>query len=126
MSLTMRSVLKDAGAAFAVLALYMLTLLVPLHQSAASQRAFTELGYEAFGAWSICTAIAESGSDIDGSGTVGCPLTGVGKQTAGLVSIPALIVPMAVIEVASTHWAQALPAHSVLLSADPRAPPVQA
>lgn len=56
MTQAMRIVLKDAGAAFAVLSLYLLTLLAPLHQAQASQDAFGVLGYESVSGWSVCVS----------------------------------------------------------------------
>lgn len=123
MSLTMRALLKEAGAAFAVLAVYVLTLLVPLHQSAATQRSFAALGYEALGDWSICTPINEAEDDGDGQAVTACPVTALGKQAMGLASAASLVIPAIVGTVAYGPLPQVPPRIFFLEDANPRGPP---
>ena len=75
-----RSIAREVGTAFAVLALYVLTLLLPLHQVAGAQRELSALGYETIGIWSTCESLTE---DQDGDPTtaaaVKCPAAGIAK-----------------------------------------------
>lgn len=76
------TVVKELGTAFAVLAIYVLTLLVPLHQSSATQRDFARLGYETIGAWSICSEFGtvDNTGDRDGGelrAMAKCPASGI-------------------------------------------------
>lgn len=126
MPLSMRALMKEAGAAFAVLAIYVLVLLVPLHQSAAMQRDFATLGYETLGSWSICGPISESGDDGEGQAVTACPITGIGKQTVGLVSPASLDVPSASRLVTYDPVRQASPGRHLPQDANPRGPPALA
>lgn len=126
MSENLRSVLREAGAAFAVLAIYVLTVLTPLHQSAALQRDFAKLGYETIGAWSICTAINEA-DDEDGTPTaLKCPVAGIGKFEIDLGSGAPSVVEIArfVTEVDFIATTATLPGVHIVHKARPRAPPV--
>ncbi|WP_316358370.1 hypothetical protein [Devosia sp.] len=77
-----RSIGREIGTALAVLAIYLLTVLAPLHQARASQLAFEELGYRLTQAsWVLCSAAgATEGGDVS---IAKCPATGIGK--AGIV-----------------------------------------
>ncbi|WP_196259066.1 hypothetical protein [Pelagibacterium limicola] len=90
-----RSVLREIGAAVAVLSIYVLTLLMPLHQAAATQRGFAELGYETIAGWSVCTVAKGAEKDSDTPAAVNCPVTGVTKYDLAPHVDPAtpLIVP---------------------------------
>lgn len=121
-----RSVTREIGTAFAVLAIYLLTILAPLHHARASQLAFQDLGYTALeSGWVLCTA-ADDGSRQDRDIHVAkCPATGAGKpdilapdlaatsldRRAGFVAAP-LFMAVAVV----TPFAIASPS-------GPRAPP---
>lgn len=70
----------EAGRALALLAVYLLALLVPLHQAAATQRDVASLGYEAIGSWSICTSLSAEGGSGPHDPAVKCPLQALGKQ----------------------------------------------
>lgn len=128
MSPTMRALMREAGAAFAVLAIYVLTLLAPLHQAAATQRGFAELGYEATAVWSICTATADARSDSETPTAVKCPLTGVGKQDFAHPPLPATRLARLGVatEVSYIRPAQASPSSLLHPGAPPRAPPALA
>ena len=88
-----RSMFRDAGAALAVLAIYVLTLLAPLHQAADLQRDLGKLGYETPSLWSICTAFGPEG-EPDSPSVAKCPATGVGKQDMLAVLPSALAVDL--------------------------------
>ncbi|AKR55650.1 hypothetical protein GCM10011321_10670 [Youhaiella tibetensis] len=82
------------SAALAVLAIYVLTLLLPLHQAAGLQRDLGKLGYETVGIWSICQQIAQ---DDEGKTptAVKCPATGIAKQEfAGILPVAVSVEPM--------------------------------
>ncbi|MFC3705247.1 hypothetical protein ACFOOL_10815 [Devosia honganensis] len=76
-----RILARETGIALAVLAAYVLTLLLPLHQAAGLQRHFDALGFAALDSWSVCTTL-----NLDGDGdqreaaALSCPATGVAKQ----------------------------------------------
>lgn len=77
----MRQIGREVGAAIAVVALYMLVLLAPLHQSAGLQRELARLGFESSVSWSVCTSVANPGrGDSDTPTAAKCPLTGASKS----------------------------------------------
>lgn len=77
--LTTRHMSREIGTALAVLAIYLLTVLMPLHQARASQLAFEQAGYASTRAgWVLCSAAGLVGSDSDAA-VAKCPATGVGK-----------------------------------------------
>jgi len=77
-----RAISKEIGTALAVLALYLLTILAPLHEARASQLAFEDLGYTTLQTgWVLCSSTSSTGSDSD-SPVSKCPLAGVGKPAA--------------------------------------------
>lgn len=53
MPFRIRTILREAATAVAVLALYVLVLLAPLHQAAGLQRDLNALGYTSLDTWSI-------------------------------------------------------------------------
>ena len=81
MSLTVRRMTREFGTAFAVLAIYVLVLLAPLHQAAGLQRDLGKLGFETVAEWSICAPLAQ---DQDGDPTTPlvakCPAAGIAKH----------------------------------------------
>ena len=87
MAFRQRSMAREFGTAFAVLAIYVLTLLLPLHQAAGLQRDLDRLGFETLSAWSVCAPLVQ---DEDGNPTtptvVKCPAAGIAKNDfAGIV-----------------------------------------
>ncbi len=87
MAFRRRSMTREFGTALAVLAIYVLTLLLPLHQAAGLQRDLDRLGFETLTAWSVCAPLVQ---DEDGNPktatVVKCPATGFGKQDFAAVA----------------------------------------
>ena len=119
----MRALIREIGAAFAVLSIYVLTLLMPLHQAAATQRGFAELGYETTGIWSICTATADAQSDSETPTAAKCPMAGTGKKDLALAMLPAAAPVRLDARFGTTP---PLPASIFYTNAYPRAPPALA
>jgi hypothetical protein len=72
------SIAREIGSAVAVLAVYLLVLLAPLHQAAGLQQDLSELGYSSVTNWSICASnIVDDGEDD--TVAIKCPVAGVGK-----------------------------------------------
>lgn len=121
-----RHIGREIGTAFAVLAIYLLTVLAPLHHARASQLAFEQLGYATLETgWVLCTPTGSTGDDRD-SLIAKCPATGVAKTDFVL---PVGAIPAAPRDVAaltaplspSTHAFTPAPAAPPTGS---RAPPV--
>jgi len=74
---------REAGTVLAVLAIYVLTLLAPLHQSADLQRDLGKLGYQTTAQWLLCAAFDQD-REPDSPVAVKCPATGVGKKDLAL------------------------------------------
>jgi len=116
--LTSRNIGREIGTALAVLAIYLLTMLMPLHQARASQLAFEELGYSTTTVgWVLCTPGLPSGGDSDVT-VAKCPATGIGKHELALPTPESL--PLAFDRVALS--AAPTPVISAFLPA-PTAPP---
>lgn len=111
-----RNMTREIGTALAVLAIYLLTVLAPLHQARASQLAFEELGYSTLGSgWTLCTPAGAVGQDPDAP-IVKCPATGVGKNE---------IVPpsLAMLAVDATILRAPLPQRAAFLAPAVATPP---
>ena len=127
MSFRRSSMMTELGAAFAVLAIYMLTLLAPLHQAAGLQRDLARVGYETFGGWTLCAPDAETG-DENAPAVVKCAAAGIGKHDFAPLEPASIVLDArspadAVRYAAADHRAvPALHAHV----GQPRAPPVTA
>lgn len=81
---TTRAMSREIGTALAVLAIYLLTVLAPIHQARASQLAFEELGYTTIqSGWVLCTSAGAGGQGQDITVSK-CPATGVGKDELAL------------------------------------------
>ena len=121
-----RRMIREIGTALAVLAIYLLTVLAPLHHARASQLAFQELGYTSLeSGWVLCSAAGDSSGEDRDVRVAKCPVTGTGKpdilapdlavttlgRRAGFVAAP---LPLALATV--TPFAVASPS-------GPRAPP---
>lgn len=124
-----RSIGREIGTAFAVLAIYLLTVLAPLHHARASQLDFAALGYETIaGSWVLCAPLDAQGPDSDASLIAKCPAAGIGKDD--------LVEPaIAVIELGVLVATEVLAPASVAavhhrerpeLTAAPRGPPALA
>ena len=72
---------KEIGTALAVLAIYLLTFLAPLHHARASQLAFEQLGYVTLQTgWALCTPAGLGGDKSNGAHLFKCPAAGMGKN----------------------------------------------
>lgn len=115
---TRRTIGREIGTALAVLAIYLLTLLAPMHQARASQLVFEELGYTTITTgWVLCTPAGATGQDRDISVTK-CPATGIGKHDLILPSLDVLPAGLDVVA-----FANALPAMVSSFLPTPTAPP---
>lgn len=118
---------REMGTAFAVLALYVLTLLLPLHQAAGLQRDLNAVGYSTLEAWSVCQPMAaDENGDPASAAALTCPAAGIAKH-----QFTALVPPVLVIEPPTTsdviRFAEAYRPHTPILPdhvGQSRAPPV--
>ena len=74
------SIAREISRAVAVLAVYVLVLLAPLHQGAGLQHDLAKLGYSAPFTWSICAAALPGDGGDSSSVGITCPIAGIGKQ----------------------------------------------
>jgi hypothetical protein len=113
--------------ACAVLAIYLLTLLLPLHQAAGLQRDLSRLGFTTI-EWSICTPIAQDEPSGGTPTAVKCPASGIAKFEFTPIVPPVVAVGLVrvgePVDYASVPALVALPTHPH--SSQPRAPPVTA
>ncbi|GLQ57116.1 hypothetical protein GCM10010862_43750 [Devosia nitrariae] len=117
--------IRELGAALAVVAVYLLVLLVPLHQAAGLQQDLADLGYEG-PSWSICAAGSAGLADGEAPFGLTCPIAGLGKDEIATVEPPPVEVD--ILRIAQTtaypeRTAHAGPATSRYVG-QPRAPPV--
>lgn len=80
-----RMIVREIGAAMAVLSLYVLILLAPLHQSAGLQRDLDALGYASLDLWSICQP-QTVGQTQEKPDVAKCPVAGIGKYEVALLT----------------------------------------
>lgn len=122
-----RSIAREVGTAVAVLAIYLLVLLLPLHQAAGLQRDLGKIGYVTT-AWSICTPIAQTGDGGNTPTAVKCPAAGIAKfELASVVPAPAEIgIIRVAAAVAYPGFAGIGPSARPNHFGQPRAPPVMA
>ncbi|KRA42282.1 hypothetical protein [Devosia sp. Root635] len=120
-----RNIGREIGTAFAVLAIYLLTVLAPMHHARASQLAFEELGYATIEAsWVLCTPSGIDSQDKDAP-VAKCPATGVGKTELVLPMLDA--VPVSHEIALAAPLSIPLPAflpRAIAPPSGPRAPPV--
>jgi hypothetical protein len=123
----MRTMSREIGTALAVLAIYLLTVLAPIHEARASQRAFEELGYTALDAgWALCTSLGDMDGEQD-TDVSKCPATGVGKTEFALPGVAILPTGLDLAALA-TPLKLDLPAFKpapVASPSGPRAPPAR-
>lgn len=82
---------RETGLALAMLAMYVLTLLLPLHSAAALQRDLNALGFSNLANWSVCSSIAnDRDNDPPDPAALSCPATGVAKSQLAAILPPAL------------------------------------
>ena len=120
---TSRRFSKEIGTAFAVLALYLLTILTPLHQARATQLDFAALGYQTVETgWVLCSADTDRS---EGKSLVTkCPAAGIGKQQMGAPTLAVIAVDApAMMSVAYVDLPHHLVAPRLNWSAPPRGPP---
>lgn len=118
---------REIGTAFAVLALYLLTLLTPLHQARATQLDFAALGYQTTQTgWVLCSA--DTDRNEGKSLVTKCPAAGIGKQDLALPTLAVIAIgsqrPM--LAVACPQLPPHLVAPRLNPSAPPRGPPALA
>lgn len=90
---SVRFLFRETGLAVAVLAIYVLTLLLPLHQAAALQRDLDALGFAALDSWSVCQSLAEDDdNDPRDAAALTCPVTGIAKFELAAVLPPVLVI----------------------------------
>ena len=124
---TKRSIGREIGTALAVLAIYVLTMLAPLHQARASQLGFEELGYATVAAgWVLCNPTGTPGDDGDVP-VAKCPAAGVGKTAIAMPVFAVLAAPLApaVLTIASHGSTRFFPVQ-LAPPGGPRGPPPQA
>lgn len=123
-----RTLAREMGAAFAVLAIYVLTLLVPLHQAAGLQRDLAAIGFEAVPGWSICTSLAENKDGNTSPVPFKCAASGIAKNE--LAAAEPAIVHVGIVRIGESVSYAALPlgvsAPLTPHAAQPRAPPALA
>jgi len=118
--------IRELGTALAVVALYILVLLAPLHQAAGLQRDLTRLGYISLANWSICAQPTTLGGALDQPITVKCAASGIADNAlpppsaAVLDLVPLLLATRVVYGDAPVLMPPALPRHQ----GQSRAPPV--
>lgn len=122
-----RQAIAETGRALALLGLYILLLLAPLHQAAGLQRDLATLGYETAGAWSICAPLAEQGDGDTAPLIVKCPAQGLGTQLPASPAVfdmawNGVVIPVAPPSTASPQISSFL----IIGSSGPRAPPALA
>lgn len=123
-----QTMVREVGTAFAVLAIYLLTILAPLHEARASQLAFEKLGYSTLETgWILCAPQGTPG-DNDEVLVGKCPATGIGKHDLALPTFAS--VPIAHGNAADLTWLPSdlsaiVPSH-LLAPHGPRGPPAQA
>lgn len=125
---TQRSMAREFGTALAVLAIYLLTILAPLHQARASQLDFEKLGYETIATnWALCGA-PDSSHDSDTGLVVKCPAAGIGKQDLVEPDLAVLPVEGLAIDAAYAPISVSIldPLATLNPAAPPRAPPASA
>lgn len=90
-----RSIIRELGTAIAVLSLYLLTVLLPLHQAAGLQSDLARLGFETIGSWSICEDAGSAGKgDQQAPTALKCPAAGIAKhEFAAILPVILGVVP---------------------------------
>ncbi|MEO5806261.1 hypothetical protein [Devosia sp.] len=122
-----RTIGREIGTAFAALAIYLLTILTPLHQARASQLDFARLGYATIDAnWALCGA--PDASDTSKTVATKCPVTSTGKQhVAPVLPVAFVFNPQrAQVQLDAPSAKSPTPAGVLQIAAPPRAPPAQA
>lgn len=115
-----RSMFREIGTALAVLALYLLMILTPLHQARATQVDLAALGYQTIETgWVLCSAEADRNQTK--SLVTKCPAAGIGKQQLAEPS-PAVLAIGVATPILSVAYAP-LPHRLLQARLNPAAPP---
>lgn len=120
-----RNIARETAAAIAVIAIYILVLLAPLHQAAGLQRDFARLGYATLDNWSICAPLASHDEDGKAPAVVKCAAAGIGKNDLATIA-PVAIDPDMLRLADIVGYAKAYPSITAgpdLTSGQPRGPP---
>jgi hypothetical protein len=88
------SIVRDFATALAVMAVYVLVLLAPLHQAAGLQKDLASLGYDSIANWSICATAAPTDSKDKSAADIKCPAAGIGKYE--LAAIDPVVIDLAI------------------------------
>ena len=116
---------REAGTALAVLAIYVLTLLFPLHQSAALSRELASLGFQNTSLRTVC--ISGEIPSPDDPAPAKCALASAGKHDFAMVLPPAPpVLPARLgaptrLALAPLHGSTRVPAHVGQARAPPKA-----
>lgn len=122
-------IIRELGTAFAVLSLYMLTVLLPLHQAAGLQNDLARLGFETIGSWSLCEdAGTTDKGDQQAPSALKCPAAGIAKHefAAILPVVLGVVPPDSTRPLHASEPAGREPAGRGAHIGQPRAPPAQA
>lgn len=122
-----RNIARETGAALAVLAIYLLVLLAPLHQAAGMQRDLNGLGFTSLDSWSICGQLAQ-GDEGTQPVVTKCAASGIGKNELAAVDPVVFDASIVVVATRVTYPATQSFHRSrlALLTGQPRAPPMMA
>ena len=120
-----RNIARETVAAIAVMAIYILVLLAPLHQAAGLERDLARLGYTSLDSWSICSSLAPQNENGKPPAVAKCAASSVGKNE--LTTIEPSVVDLGIVQ-ASTLIRYALTPETIETawhrsSGQPRAPP---
>lgn len=121
-----RNIVRETGTAFAVLAIYVLTLLLPLHQAAGLQRDLSRLGFAPTIEWSICGPAASGDTGQQDPTAVKCPAAGIAKHEFAAI-VPTVAEVVLPLTVAVVHYAHVDLGHDDIRPdhfGQSRAPPV--
>lgn len=121
-----RTMTRELGAAIAVLALYVLVLLAPLHQAAGLQRDFAALGHPAIDQFSVCTSLSRADPG-ERPAPVKCAAAGIGHNVLSAPPVPALTLDAERLAAAVLYrdFEVLFEQRVARLAAQPRAPPHQ-
>lgn len=117
--------LKDAGVALALLAIYILVLLSPLHQAAGLQRELEALGFRSLDTWSICGQLAKV-DDEDSVAVVKCAASGIGKNEVADLAAPPVLLRFFRLAAPAHYWRRTALVRTQIprFAGQPRAPPM--
>lgn len=123
-----RNIARETVTALALLSIYMLVLLAPLHQAAGLQRDLAKLGYTPLDSWSICSALAPPAEDGKPDAVVKCAAAGIGKNELAAIHLPT--IESAILRTSKpvryAQWHMPVVSELDWPSGPPRAPPMSA